>query len=937
MQVHHAVSGRCPIGAAVVFAVVALSFHGPSLAQEDQDKESRADKPSAATNLDKVTVTGSRIKRVDIEGPSPVTVITADDIQKEGFSTVYEALSTLSQFTGSVQNEINQSGFTPNAQFINLRSLGPGYQLVLLNGKRLADYPMPYNSQSNAVSLSSIPAAAVERIEVMTGGASAIYGSDAVAGVGNIITKSNFDGDSLYVRGGTTTRGGGDTGLFQWTGGKTGDRWNLIYALEYFNRESILASQRDFMDSYHDNPRYRNDPHNATAVSGVYLYRNGPGYVWPDASGKLSDSVEALRSACAATSSDFQPYRSARNVTDENRCGYFGYPATQSIQNSFDKASAYLSGTFDFGQDTQAYGQLLYTHSKNTGASATRFWQTAGWVHDPDIGYVQAQRIFTPSETGGSQKSVFEEETLSLHLGLRGSWLGGRFDWEGSMSHARYDMSIKTPYFTTDKVNDYFFGDLLGHVGTNKYPSYHVRVDRLFSPLSTADYQSLITTVHSTAESQSSQGQFTLTGDLFDLPAGPVGMALVVEGARQKYSLAPDVRSTPDYAGKDSIYDLTSTRGGGSRDRYALGVEFSAPLLHNLKANLAGRYDRYDDQTDVDGAFTWQAGLEWRPLSALLLRGTHATSFRAPDMHYVYAGHSGGYTYITDAYLCRVKGIDPASPDCSGADYNYQVFRTYEGRKDLREEEGRSSTAGVVWDVMKQMSVSLDYYSIKLENQVGEIHSDYLMRNYADCRLGTDTRGNPVDTTSPSCLHFLGLITRDTSSLGNGKVTRYAAYPVNQAMTRSEGFDATWKYALDTDRWGKFNFQINYTHVTKLDLQRFADDEVENIRDHRRYFNYRSRANWLVGWEKNDWRTNLYGYRYGSLPSWDETHRIAPYFLWNLDVQKKITPKATIGFSAVNVFNKLHPRDDSFTSYPFFWRSYSPVGRQVFANYRVTF
>jgi len=206
-----------------------------------------------------------------------------------------------------------------------------------------------------------------------------------------------------------------------------------------------------------------------------------------------------------------------------------------------------------------------------------------------------------------------------------------------------------------------------------------------------------------------------------------------------------------------------------------------------------------------------------------------------------------------------------------------------------------------------------------------------------DFRLGADTRGNPADTNSPSCVHFLGLITRDTSSLGNGKVTRYAAYPVNQAMTRSEGFDATWKYALDTDRWGKFNFQLNYTHVTKLDLQRFADDEVENIRDHRRYFNYRSRANWLVGWEKNDWRTNLYGYRYGSLPSWDETHRIASYFLWNLDVQKKITPKATIGFSAVNVFNKLHPRDDSFTSYPFFWRSYSPVGRQVFANYRVTF
>lgn len=933
MQVHH-VSGRRPIGAAVAFAVAMLSFHGPTWAQEESGT---SDGRPSTTSLDKVTVTGSRIKRVDIEGPSPVTVITADDIQKEGFSTVYEALATLSQFTGSVQNELNQSGFTPNAQFINLRSLGPGYQLVLLNGKRMADYPMPYNSQSNAVSLSSIPAAAVERIEIMTGGASAIYGSDAVAGVINIITKSNFEGDSLYVRGGTTTRGGGDTGLFQWTGGKTGERWNLIYALEYLNRESILASQRDFMDSYRDNPRYRDDPQNATAASGVYLYRNGAGYVWPDANGKLSGSVDALRSACAATSPDFQPYRSARNVANENRCGYFGYPATQSIQNGFDKASAYLSGTLDFGQDLQAYGQLLYTRSKNTGASATRFWQTAGWVHDPDLGYLQAQRIFTPAETGGSQKSVFKEESLSLNLGLRGTWWDGRFDWDAGISHSRYDMTLEMPYFTTDRINDYFFGDLLGYVGAARYPSYHVRVDRLFSPMSPSDYRSLITTVHSTAESQSTQGQFTLTGDLFDLPAGPVGMAFVLEGARQKYALNPDPRSATDYTGKDSIYNLTSTRGGGSRDRYALGLEFGVPILHNLKANLAGRYDRYDDQTDVDGAFTWQAGLEWRPVSSLLLRGTHATSFRAPDMHYVYAGNSGGYTYITDAYLCRMKGIDPTSPDCSGPDYNYQVFRTYEGRKDLAEEEGRSSTVGVVWDVMSQMSVSLDYYSIKLENQVGEIDSDYLMRTYADCRLGTDIRGKPVDSGSPSCTHFMGLISRDESSLGNGKVDRYSAYPVNQSMIRSDGFDVTWKYALDTDRRGKFSFQANYTHVTKLDLQRFADDEVDNIRDNRRYYSFRSRANWMVGWEKNDWQTNLYGYRYGSLPSWDESTRIAPYFLWNLDVQKKITPKATIGVSVVNVFDNLHPRDDSYTSYPYFWRAYSPVGRQVFANYRYTF
>ena len=126
------------------------------------------------STLDQVQVTGSRIARTDIEGPAPVTVITAEEIRKQGFSTVWESLGTLTQFTGNTLNETDQTGNSPNGQFMNLRGLGPGYQLILLNGQRLADYPQPYGSNGTAVSLGSIPAAAIERIEVMSGGASAI-------------------------------------------------------------------------------------------------------------------------------------------------------------------------------------------------------------------------------------------------------------------------------------------------------------------------------------------------------------------------------------------------------------------------------------------------------------------------------------------------------------------------------------------------------------------------------------------------------------------------------------------------------------------------------------------------------------------------------------------------------------------------------------------
>src|SRR5690606_7970306 len=166
--------------------------------------------------------------------------------------------------------------------FINLRAMGPGYTLTLVNGRRMADYPLSYRGQSNAVSTSSIPAGAVERIEVLSGGASAIYGSDAVAGVVNIITKENYEGDEIRLKGATTSQGGGDNVTFQWTGGRSGDKWSATYGAEYYAREGILANQRDRLDSYYDNPAFRGEEEyvNNPAV-GIRIYRYAPTDIYP--------------------------------------------------------------------------------------------------------------------------------------------------------------------------------------------------------------------------------------------------------------------------------------------------------------------------------------------------------------------------------------------------------------------------------------------------------------------------------------------------------------------------------------------------------------------------------------------------------------------------------------------------------------------------------
>ena len=198
---------RSPLTCAILATFL---ISGMAVAQDatDAKQDAQTTTQSDQQNLDKIEVVGSRIKRAEVEGPSPVTVISTDQLEREGFVTVAQTLQTITQNAGSSQNELNSAGgFTPNGTPVNLRGLGAGRTLLLINGRRAADYPFPYNGQSNFQNFGNIPTAAVERIEILSGGASAIYGSDAVAGVINVVLKKNFDGDDFKLRTGTTTTG----------------------------------------------------------------------------------------------------------------------------------------------------------------------------------------------------------------------------------------------------------------------------------------------------------------------------------------------------------------------------------------------------------------------------------------------------------------------------------------------------------------------------------------------------------------------------------------------------------------------------------------------------------------------------------------------------------------------------------------------------------
>jgi iron complex outermembrane receptor protein len=909
---------------ALPFAVSAFAQSTESTEDDEED-----------TTLEEVVVTGSRIKRSEIEGPAPVTIITADQIEREGHATVYDALSTLTQTTGSIQNELFQNGFTPNANVLNVRGLGPGRILVLINGRRAADYPLPYNGQSNFVNLSSVPAAAVERIEVLAGGASAIYGSDAVAGVVNIVLKTNFEGDVVTGRYGTTHEGGGDSWDLQWVGGKAGDNWSFTYAFEYLNRDPIWAGDRDFMDSYRDDP----STDFPVPVEGLRLRDRLS--VIPTPGGGFSERVGVTEATCAQFD-EFEPFVAGSQFGGNAglACGYFGYPATQQIRNSDRNMSGYLYGTWDFTGGTQLFASLSAWDSSAKAASATQFWASPLFIDFETWGTIlDAQRIFTPTEIGGRdvQQTTFDERAFDFAAGLRGSVFGDKFEWELAFSHSQYDADVGQPRLLAQPLADYFLGPQQGTFvfGGVTYPVYDFNEENYFSPVSPEQFDAMSTIVSTDATSKSDQLSFVLSGDLFDMPAGPVGFAAVLEYASQEYDLKADPRIAP---GQNIIYNLTGTGGGGERDRYAAGMEFKFPLFETLTASLAARFDQYDDITEVGDAFTWNAGLEWRPLDVLLVRGSYATSFRAPDMHFVFADQSGFFSTVRDEYACRRDGFAFNAPQCAGPNYTYTAFGVRQGNPQLEEETGKSWTAGFVWDIVDNLSLSIDYYNIELEGVVGDISSAYILENEANCLLGTDRQGNPVDTNSAFCQFVIGSVERTVGGPDDGDIEQVTRGPINRSFLGTDGIDAAIAYKLETERMGDFNFNLQWSHVLGQEFAEFEGEDIEDYRDDMTNFDFRSRMRGSVTWRPNDeWTATLFAFRYGSLPNWEETGRIAPYIIYNTNVSWKATEKLEVSLIVNNIRNTFHPKDDSFFTYPFFWRAFSPVGREMFLQAEYTF
>jgi outer membrane receptor protein involved in Fe transport len=922
--------------AAAAAAAAAAAFCGVAVAATDAPVGPPVGAPDAAQTLEPVLVTGSHIPRVQVEGPAPVQTITAQDIQNNGFATVSDVMAALTQNLGALDNNQNTDGFSPGAQAVDLRGLGPNHTLVLVNGRRIADYPQAYGGSSNFTDISNIPTSLIDRIEILSGSASAIYGSDAISGVINFILKKKADGTTVDFRVGDTQHGGGASQRLQISSGWSNDRFDSVFAVEIYNQDPLWAYQRSFANSRLDSP----DPSpNASPV-----------FVRMDVDENYLDPPPG---ACAALSGyDHGSILALNRPGWGNYCGSYRDVGYGTLENGRKAVNLYGSATYRISDTMSLFLDVQAAASHQISYNTPLQWENSYQLNGDSTpvpffnqatGQIEQwqRKYFTIEENGGFAAGEIHniDQTITLNTGLKGTFGNTGWAYEALVGYSQNKLESKEPALVSAKAQALYLGPSLGVDPDSGYQIYNAPVSRLYTPLTVAQFRSITNLSIDNDSSRASNLTLTVNNpNIFTLPAGPVGFAGVAEYGSQYFGLKPDPLSLDG-----SYFGLHNTGAVGSRDHFGAGAEFSIPVMSKLNVTGAGRYDSYKYSGNTTGKFTYQAGLEYRPFQSLLLRGSVGTGFRAPDLAYLYAGLSGSSSGGTDYYLCRL--LEPQSgPDyvdnCTNGDIGFNG-RSH-GSIALKDETSTSVTYGLVWAPIKGLEITADYYHIKLKNEVRYQDSDAILRAEADCRLGSTPNGTPVDVNSQACQAAISQVVRNPATdLSNPLgITSVLVLPINAAIDETSGVDLTAHYALETSRIGKFDFNFSITDVLTHTTQEFAGDPgVNELDDWYDWVIPRYKAGASVAWTIGKITATVHDSVIGGLPNYNGDTRLASTSLFNASMNYRFSDHATLTLIVDNVLDtKPGNHDSTWTSYPYYsshW--FSPVGRAFFAefNYRV--
>ena len=710
--------------AAGMAGVISIS---PTYAQDETDE---------LAVQEKITVTGSRIKRADIEGPQPITILTREEIDASGELSVAELLRTQTFNTfGSPKQMSGHSAGSVNA--VDMRGLGPGRTLVLLNGRRMASAPIFY--AGSVQNLSMIPLAAVERVEVLRDGASAIYGSDALAGVINIILRRDYSGIHLAYEIGRPTQSGGDEDSYSITGGVSGAKGNVTFGFDATRKEIVFNRERDFTaeglstmgfpSSYFayletDDPR---NPTNDFLSVGAF-----PDPRCPD---ELQSDMEFPWSMQVGDLCRYAYWGESASEAENDVKSFFAdanYEVTESIQ-------FFARGLFSYNEVWGRYAPMptWLTISQDAPQNPTNPSNGTNYRGDPYGGQsieVDTDGDGVPDTTvegpfdltvfyrnipGGNRDTDWDDTLLDYVAGLRGTvdWLGGT-DWELGAQWSEQSSDTRTSgqllSSTLQSAVDEGGFDLFGVFGP--YGEDERAVAGAGSATGVANARHRITGF---------DGQISL--DAFNLDSGPVAVALGFEYRDEDYDLDVDEQTeSGGFArGQGSGADTS-----GARVVKSLFAETLIPVIAPLELNLALRYDDYNDfGTTVNP----KASVAFRPMESLLLRANWGQGFQAPNMDQLHGPPARGHGWAIDNYRCSLTDADAdgdGRADMGEDDlpYGHPCASTwfdvlYGGNRDLDPQESENWTVGFAWSPTPDLTLIADYYDIHIDEEIGTPHS----------------------------------------------------------------------------------------------------------------------------------------------------------------------------------------------------------------------
>ena len=706
-----------------------------------------------------IIITGSNIKRSDYEGPQAVAVYDSQRISELGVRSLTDLLQKLPQSASSLTEATNTGlSFSPGAAGISLRGLGVSSTLVLLNGRRVAPFPLAANGTEAFVDLNSIPLSAIERVEILKEGASAIYGSDAIAGVVNIILKSSYQGVEEETYYGNTTDS--DSAIFRqsFTSGFSNERFHLFVTGNYYHRNPLADVDRSFSESANHHRMGGDDFRSSRSNPGTIFTSQGTFGVPRGSNGKLAvgDFINGET-----------PAGDLVNKYDYNRDSEL-IPETER-----------WGGLLTFGYNLTPHIEVFGEASYQSVQTRTRIAPTAVDSFEDNI-VIPAKNPFNP----------FGEETYTLWRSVEN---GLRRDTTDLDSY-RYLAGIKLkdlPYhWSAEAAVLYSESNVVDH-GTNGFLSVagmqkalnQTDPDKTLNVFGDGDginshkvLESLVTHPRTDGQTYIWNYDVKASGDLFKLPAGSVGLAV---GAEYREESLSQTFSAP--AGAIIGFGAAST--AGDRDvRSAFyevslpvtGTKWNVPLLRALEFTIAQRYDDYSDFGDVAKP---KFGFKWKPLDGVLFRGAYAEGFRAPSLPQLFTGGVSGFETVFNPRT----GITTDVPVLVG------------GNRALQPETSYSYFLGTIIDppFIKGLSIGADFFRIEQRNLIGSPGAQEI-----------------INGTAP------GTVTYNA----NDDITNVTMLFANLGTVVVDGVDFDVSYKLDT-KIGTFTFQHNSTFINSYETR----------------------------------------------------------------------------------------------------------------------